>query len=38
VIGVLAFFFFNPLVTEIKGRSLEQIEVDLREKASSASV
>ena len=38
VIGVLAFFFVNPLVPETKGRSLEQIEGDLREKASFASV
>ena len=37
VIGVLAFVFVNALVTETKGRSLEQIEADLREKASFAS-
>jgi sugar porter (SP) family MFS transporter len=37
VIGVLAFFFVQTLVTETKGRSLEQIEADLREKASFAS-
>ncbi|MDP8973541.1 MAG: sugar porter family MFS transporter [Actinomycetota bacterium] len=37
VIGVLAFFFVSAFVTETKGRSLEQIEADLREKASFAS-
>ncbi len=37
VIGVLAFVFVQTLVTETKGRSLEQIESDLREKASFAS-
>jgi len=31
-IRVLAFGFVSTLVTEIKGRSLEQIEADLREK------
>jgi sugar porter (SP) family MFS transporter len=37
VIGVLAFIFVQTLVTETKGRSLEEIEADLREKASFAS-
>ena len=37
VIGVLAFIFVQALVTETKGRSLEQIESDLRERASFAS-
>jgi MFS transporter, SP family, sugar:H+ symporter len=37
VIGVLAFVFVQTLVTETKGRSLEQIEADLRERASFAS-
>ncbi len=37
VIGVLAFVFVQALVTETKGRSLEQIETDLRDKASFAS-
>jgi hypothetical protein len=37
VIGVLAFVFVQALVTETKGRSLEQIEADLRERASFAS-
>ncbi len=37
VIGVLAFVFVNALVTETKGRSLEQIEADLREKATFSS-
>ena len=37
VIGVLAFVFVQALVTETKGRSLEQIESDLRERASFAS-
>jgi MFS transporter, SP family, sugar:H+ symporter len=37
VIGVLAFVFVQALVTETKGRSLEQIEADLRDKASFAS-
>jgi SP family sugar:H+ symporter-like MFS transporter len=37
VIGVLAFVFVQALITENKGRSLEQIEADLREKASFAS-
>ena len=32
-IGVLVFLFVGALVTETKGRSLEQIEADLREKA-----
>ncbi|MBA3231615.1 MAG: sugar porter family MFS transporter [Acidobacteria bacterium] len=31
-IGVLAFVFVRALVTETKGRSLEEIETDLREK------
>ncbi len=34
VIGVLAFVFVSAFVTETKGRSLEQIEADLREKTS----
>ncbi len=34
VIGVLAFIFVSAFVTETKGRSLEQIEADLREKTS----
>ena len=33
VIGVLAFFFVSAFVTETKGRSLEQIEADLQQKA-----
>ncbi len=33
VIGVLAFLFVSAFVTETKGRTLEQIEADLREKA-----
>jgi sugar porter (SP) family MFS transporter len=33
VIGVLAFIFVSALVTETKGRTLEEIEADLREKA-----
>jgi MFS transporter, SP family, sugar:H+ symporter len=37
VIGVLAFVFVQALVTETKGRSLEQIEADLRARASFAS-
>jgi MFS family permease len=37
VIGVLAFIFVSALVTETKGRSLEQIEADLREKATFSS-
>jgi len=37
VIGVLAFLFVGALVTETKGRSLEQIEADLRQKARFAS-
>jgi hypothetical protein len=37
VIGVLAFVFVQALVTETKGGSLEQIEADLRERASFAS-
>jgi hypothetical protein len=32
-IGVAAFLFAQSLVTETKGRSLEQIETDLRGKA-----
>lgn len=32
--GVLAFLFVYTLVTETKGRSLEQIETDLRKKTS----
>jgi MFS transporter, SP family, sugar:H+ symporter len=31
VIGVLAFLFVQSLVTETKGRSLEQIEADLQQ-------
>ncbi len=34
VIGVLAFVFVSAFVTETKGRSLEQIEADLRERTS----
>jgi MFS family permease len=34
VIGVLAFIFVSAFVTETKGRSLEQIEADLRERTS----
>ena len=30
MIGVLAFIFVSAFVTETKGRSLEQIELDLR--------
>ena len=37
VIGVFAFVFVQALVTETKGRSLEQIEADLCERASFAS-
>jgi SP family sugar:H+ symporter-like MFS transporter len=37
VIGVLAFVFVSAMVTETRGRSLEQIEADLREKASFSS-
>ena len=37
VIGVLAFFFVSAFVTETKGRSLEQIEADLQQKARFAS-
>ena len=37
VIGVLAFLFVGTLVTETKGRSLEQIEADLQQKARFAS-
>jgi MFS transporter, SP family, sugar:H+ symporter len=33
VIGVLAFIFVSAFVTETKGRSLEQIEADLQQKA-----
>ncbi|WEG12868.1 sugar porter family MFS transporter [Pullulanibacillus sp. KACC 23026] len=32
VMGILAFFFVTLYVTETKGRSLEQIEIDLRNK------
>ena len=34
---LFAFVFVQALVTETKGRSLEQVEADLREKASFAS-
>ena len=37
VIGVVAFVFVSGLVTETKGRSLEQIEADLQQKAGFAS-
>jgi MFS family permease len=37
VIGVLAFVFVSAFVTETKGRSLEQIEADLQQKARFAS-
>jgi sugar porter (SP) family MFS transporter len=37
VIGVLAFVFVRAFVTETKGRSLEQIEADLQQKARFAS-
>jgi SP family sugar:H+ symporter-like MFS transporter len=37
VIGVLAFIFVSAFVTETKGRSLEEIESDLQERASFAS-
>jgi SP family sugar:H+ symporter-like MFS transporter len=37
VIGVLAFIFVSAFVTETKGRSLEEIEADLQERASFAS-
>ena len=37
VIGVLAFIFVSALITETKGRSLEEIEADLQEKATFAS-
>jgi hypothetical protein len=33
VVGVLAFVFVSAFVTETKGRSLEQIEADLQQKA-----
>ena len=33
VIGVLAFIFVSAFVTETKGRSLEEIEADLQQKA-----
>jgi hypothetical protein len=33
VIGVLAFLFVQSLVTETKGRSLEQIEADLQQRS-----
>ena len=36
VIGVLALLFVRSLVTETKGRSLEQIEADLQGKAAPA--
>nr|WP_266096574.1 sugar porter family MFS transporter [Rubrobacter marinus] len=35
-IGVAAFFFVRSLVTETKGRSLEQIEADLQERSLTA--
>ena len=37
VIGVLAFIFVRAFVTETKGRSLEEIEADLQQKARFAS-
>src|SRR5215210_2830021 len=37
VIGVVAFVFVRAFVTETKGRSLEQIEADLQQKARFAS-
>ncbi len=37
VIGVLAFIFVRALVTETKGRSLEQIETDLHKRTSFSS-
>src|SRR5918997_1327492 len=37
IIGVVAFVFVSALVTETKGRSLEQIEADLQQKARFAS-
>src|SRR5919206_804442 len=37
VIGVIAFIFVSTLVTETKGRSLEEIEADLQQKAKFAS-
>jgi sugar porter (SP) family MFS transporter len=37
VIGVLAFVFVSAFVTETKGRSLEEIEAELQQKASFAS-
>jgi sugar porter (SP) family MFS transporter len=37
VIGVIAFIFVRAFVTETKGRSLEQIEADLQQKARFAS-
>jgi MFS family permease len=37
VIGVVAFLFVSALVTETKGRSLEEIEADLQQKARFAS-
>ncbi len=33
IIRVLAFLFVSTLVTETKGRSLEEIEADLQKKA-----
>jgi hypothetical protein len=36
-IGVLAFVFVSALVTETKGRSLEEIEANLQRKAGFAS-
>lgn len=33
VVGVFAFFFVRAVVPETKGRSLEQVEADLRERA-----
>ena len=36
VIGVVAFVFVSAFVTETKGRSLEEIEADLQQKASFA--
>ncbi len=37
LIGVLAFVFISTMITETKGRSLEEIESDLREKAAFSS-
>jgi hypothetical protein len=34
VIGMLAFAFVSVFVTETKGRSLEEIEVDLQDSAA----